>query len=56
MNRNNRIKLNDADEYDAFTGWRKWYTWKAGRLKAIKRGYNRRVRKLWKVKLNEHSE
>ena len=52
MKRKEILKYN-ADEFDAFTGWRRWYTWKAGELKKIKRGYNRRVRKLWRLKLNE---
>lgn len=52
VKRKERIRFNSADEYDAFTGWRRWYHWRAGRLKAIKRGYNRRVRKMWRDKLS----
>jgi len=40
-----RIKLKSGDEYDALTAWRRYYNWKAGQLKKIKRGYNKRLRK-----------
>lgn len=43
-----RIKFRGGYEYDAFTQWRKYYNWKSGALKIIKRGYNRRFRKVSK--------
>jgi hypothetical protein len=36
------------DEYDAFTRWRKVLYWQRGELRKIKRGYNKRVRRLGK--------
>jgi hypothetical protein len=35
----------DADEYDAFTKWRRYYNWGPGRLKAIKRRASKRDRR-----------
>lgn len=40
-----RTRLKDGDEVDAFTRWRRVYSWKPGRLAAIKRKHNKRVRK-----------
>ena len=37
--------MKGGDEYDALTKSRKWYFWKPGELKRIKRGYNKRFRK-----------
>lgn len=37
-------RMKDADEYDAFTKWRRVYHWRAGALKAIKRRANKRER------------
>ena len=34
-----------GDEYDALTKARKFYMWKRGQLKRIKRAYNKRFRK-----------
>ena len=34
-----------GDEYDALTKARKFYLWKAGQVKKIKRAYNKRLRK-----------
>ena len=36
-------------EFDAFTGWRYLLHWKSGDRKKIKRGYNKRVRKLFRL-------
>lgn len=38
----------DADEYDAFTGWRKYLYWKPGELKKIKRRASKRDR--WRAR------
>ena len=40
-----RIKLKSGDEYDALTKAKKFYHWKPGERKKIKRGYNKRLRK-----------
>ena len=41
----NRIPSQGGDEEDAFTRWRKLFHYRAGELKRIKRGYNKRFRK-----------
>lgn len=46
-----RIKLNNADETDAFSRHRHLFNWRTGRLKRIKRGYNRRFRRLAKLEI-----
>jgi hypothetical protein len=40
-----RIPMKGGDEYGALTKARKFYLWKAGQLKKIKRAYNKRLRK-----------
>jgi len=40
-----RIKLKGGDEYDALTKAKKFYSWKPGERKKIKRSYNKRLRK-----------
>jgi hypothetical protein len=40
-----RIPMKGGDEYDALTKARKFYLWKAGQVKKIKRAYNKRLRK-----------
>jgi len=52
MKRKEKIKYS-ADEYDAFTGWRKHLIWKRGQLKKIFRGYNKKVRRIWKNRCKE---
>lgn len=42
-----RIPLT-AEEFDAFTHWRKYLFWQRGELKKVKRGYNKRFRKAGK--------
>ena len=41
-------KLKSGDEYDAIAA-RKWYNWKAGQVKKIKRALNKRIRKEGKI-------
>jgi hypothetical protein len=41
----NRIPLKTGDEYDALTKAKRSHIWRAGDRKAIKRSYNRRVRR-----------
>lgn len=41
-----RLPLVSGDEQDAFTRWRRVLAWRAGERAAIKRRYNRRVRRL----------
>ena len=40
-----RIPMKGGDEYDGLTKARKFYMWKSGQLKKIKRAYNKRFRK-----------
>tara|TARA_R110001606_G_scaffold7995_1_gene34932 strand:+ start:354 stop:515 length:162 start_codon:yes stop_codon:yes gene_type:complete len=40
-----RIPMKGGSEYDALTKARKFYLWKAGQVKRIKRAYNKRFRK-----------
>ena len=40
-----RIPMKGGDEYGGLTKARKFYMWKAGQLKKIKRAYNKRFRK-----------
>jgi|TARA_B110000495_G_scaffold186462_1_gene185032 hypothetical protein len=49
-----RIKMKGADEYDALTKAKKFYQWKSGERKKIKRGYNKRFRKHSTVTLLTH--
>ena len=44
-----RGKLQGGDEWDAFSDWRKGLGGKAGKWKSVKRGYNKRMRKLARV-------
>jgi len=46
---NKRIPMKGGDEYDALSKSRKFFLWKAGQLKKIKRAYNKRFRKSNKV-------
>ena len=39
------IPMKSADEYDAFTGWRRLLSWRSGQIAKIKRRYNKRARK-----------
>lgn len=39
-----KIPLKSGDEFDAFTGWRRFYNWKTKQLKKIKRKYRKRFR------------
>jgi hypothetical protein len=45
-----RAPLKSGDEYDALTRAKKYYIWKSGDRKAIKKSYNKRERK-WLDKL-----
>jgi len=49
-----RIKMKGGDEYDALTKAKKFYQWKSGERKKIKRGYNKRFRKHSTVTLLTH--
>lgn len=48
-----RIPMKGGDEYDGLTKARKFYLWKTGKLKKIKRAYNKRFRKYVKEIRNE---
>jgi hypothetical protein len=43
-----KIPMKGGNEYDALTKARKYYNWSKGQLKKIKRGYNKRFRKVGK--------
>ncbi len=40
-----RVPMTDADEYNALTRAKKFYHWRPGQRKAIKRRFNRRERR-----------
>jgi hypothetical protein len=44
--------MKDADEYDAFTGWRRVMYWRPGERKAIKARANRRERRVERQRLS----
>ena len=41
-----RIPMNNGDEYDALTKWKRFIKWRSGQRKKIKRRYNKRERRL----------
>jgi hypothetical protein len=45
-----------ADEFDAFTRWRRLLHWRPGALKKVKRAFAKRSRKTAKAGLREHGE
>lgn len=45
------IPLKGGDEYDAFTRWKQYISWKPGERKGIKRGFNQRERHVQKSQL-----
>lgn len=51
MKRKDRIPLKGGDEYDALTKARRYYRWKSGQVKRIKRRYNKRLRAWYKRKI-----
>lgn len=44
-------KINMADEYHAFTGWRRFVGWNRGEIRKIKQRFNRRIRRKVKQEL-----
>lgn len=48
-----RLPLKGGDEYAALTKARRFYLWKAGQLKKIKRAYNKRFRKHLKERTDD---
>lgn len=44
-----REHLSDGDEWDALTRGKRFYIWRAGDRKQIKRRFNRRIRRLAKA-------
>ena len=48
-----RLPLKGGDEYDALSKARKFLHWKAGKLKKIKRAYNKRFRKHLKERTDD---
>lgn len=49
--RADRVPLKGGDEQDVLTDWRRWYTYthRAGVCAAVKRRYNRRLRRAAKA-------
>ena len=47
-----KIPLKSGDEYDALTKAKNYCFWKPGQRKRIKRGYNRRLRKISRQELS----
>lgn len=47
------IPLRNADEHDALTKWRRYVRLGRGAIKKIKRGYNKRVRRVWRLKIKK---
>jgi len=47
-----REELKSGDEYDALTRWRKYVGYRAGTVKAIKRKFNKRIRRESKCNLS----
>lgn len=45
-----RIPLKGGDEFDALSGWKHYYSFKAGARKKIKRKYVRRLRRILGLK------
>ena len=52
MKRGRMCPCRNGDEYDVFTRWRRVISWKRGEVARIKRAYNRRARRLERVKLS----
>lgn len=48
-----QVPLKGGDEYDAFTGWRKFLYWQPGERAKIKATFNRRVRRTIKRRVRE---
>jgi hypothetical protein len=49
-----RETLKGGCEYDAFTDWRKVLHWQPGELRKIKRGFNQRVRRKERRRLQQY--
>ena len=50
------LPLNCGDEYDAFTGWKRVTSWRAGKRARIKRNYRRRCRRAAAMCLRKEKE
>jgi len=48
-----REPLKSGDEYDALTRWRRVCSYRPGTVKAIKRGFNKRIRREAKHNLSK---
>ncbi len=46
-----RGKMKGGDEYDGLSPWKRYHNWAPGVRKLIKRGYNKRMRKVAKARL-----
>ena len=43
------IPLKGGDEHDALSGWKKYHSFRAKQRKSIKKRYNKRLRRYFKV-------
>lgn len=50
------IPMKGGDEYDGLTRWRRYLAKRAGRWKAVKRGYWRRVRRVLRAREENDGE
>lgn len=48
-----RVPLKRADEYDAFSSWRRVYHWQRGELRKIKRRLSKRERRTKRKDIQE---
>lgn len=48
-------QMRGGDEYDAFTGWRKYYRWRPGELRFLKRRANKRERRKGKFEAGKEA-
>jgi len=51
-----RIPMKTGDEYDALARWKRYLHWRPGERKRIKRGYNRRARRLARADLEKRAQ
>lgn len=54
--RRKRVPFRTAEEYDAFTGWRKFYFWQRGELRKVKRRMSKRERRTKRDDIGEQGD
>lgn len=53
INRRFDVPMKTGDEHDALTPFKRWVSWRSGVRKAIKKAFNRRVRRV-PVEVDDH--